>query len=746
MYVDLFMTKIKNIIRASLIETSNADPSNGDPMICILDIFGFEFTPEKKLVSNVKDPSTGRQIEGMPLMRNSLEQFCINWCNETLQKLFISCTIKAENAFYKSELPFEIEMDISELDNGNTLEMIAGKKSISSYMSDVHSFKADKRNGQIVKTGEQKIIDRMKKEQGERLNYDCTVDNECPHGVKVGECGNKECIDAHRLVSYPTHLMSATKSEKIYKYLTDRKKLDNLSDEDQDHVFSLKHYAGHVVYSFFDWMTKDANRVSNDMMTMLKDCGIGEWVNEFYGKRMADGDKGNLITVEFKTNMEELEAVLAACNCWFTRCIKPCNKQASESVPPHNIAKLYEGYKVLDQLRYTGMLDSLTIRKIGYSARMAHEDFGLDFKCLSGTIKDPKQHDDLVKWILEQDWYEEGKSYFAKNGQGEDVLVGKTKILIRDTTYQMLMKKRTQFLAEEGKRIIAVFRAKRYKDDYMAQYNACVGGGEYRDDEASGDDPKVNKYKPAVEEGMNCMLRASISRMNYLKKKHNYLQMGARTPLVQLIRAQMARNVYQKARNAKFEATNRQLLASLMMATICRQWYYERKLEFAEEEMINAANERMETYEKSSTEFMLHLEDQERKAAEERITMKKEDEYAEAMKDSRFLEGLGKQKESIFMTASDNRRKAATAMQKLHEAAGDAAGLDEELAQNEEIIQLGAHRKVQEVLVATLPESLKECGTCALIRGPEVTDNQLVAEPLQPFPEKFDDLGTMRRY
>jgi hypothetical protein len=310
----------------------------------------------------------------------------------------------------------------------------------------------------------------------------------------------------------------------------------------------------------------------------------------------------------------------------------------------------------------------------------------------------------------------------------------------------MLMQKRTQFLAEEGKRVIAVFRAKHYKDKYLAQYNACVGGGEYRDDEASGDDPKVSKYKPAVEEGMNCMLRASISRMNYLKRKHNYLQIGARTPLVQLIRAQMARNVYQKARNAKFEAGNRQQLACLMMATICRQSYYERKLEFAELDVIHAANERMEIYEKSSTEFMLHLEDQERKAAEERITMRKEEEYADAMKDSQFLEGLGKQKESVFMTASDNRRKAANAMQKLNEAAGDAAGLDEELAQNEEAIQLGAHRKVQEVLVAALPESLKECGTCALIRCPEVTDNQLVAQPLQPFPEKFDDLGTMRRY
>lgn len=57
-------------------------------------------------------------------MRNSLEQYCINWCNEALQHLFIDCVVTAEETFYQAQLGQKVGIDISELDNTNTLDMI----------------------------------------------------------------------------------------------------------------------------------------------------------------------------------------------------------------------------------------------------------------------------------------------------------------------------------------------------------------------------------------------------------------------------------------------------------------------------------------------------------------------------------------------------------------------------------------------------------------------------------------------
>jgi multidrug efflux pump subunit AcrA (membrane-fusion protein) len=204
--------------------------------------------------------------------------------------------------------------------------------------------------------------------------------------------------------------------------------------------------------------------------------------------------------------------------------------------------------------------------------------------------------------------------------------------------------------------------------------------------------------------------------------------------------------VYLKARNAKFEAGNRQQIFAWMQSTICRQAYYENKLKKAEEGLMRAEEERLAIYEKSSQEYMLELEDQERNAAEEVIEMQKEESYAEALKDAKFLETLGKQKEGLLLQASDQVRRAQEALHEMRSTAGSTAELDDQIAANEELIALGAHKEVQEVLVANLPESLKNHGTCGLIRAPDTKCNQLWVEPLQPFPEKFDDLGTMRRY
>ena len=55
-----------------------------------------------------------------------------------------------------------------------------------------------------------------------------------------------------------------------------------------------------------------------------------------------------------------------SCHPYFIRCVKPNSSKA---------AKTFEDQVVLDQLRYTGMLETIRIRKMGYPIRVTFNVF-----------------------------------------------------------------------------------------------------------------------------------------------------------------------------------------------------------------------------------------------------------------------------------------------------------------------------------------------------------------------------------
>jgi len=115
--------------------------------------------------------------------------------------------------------------------------------------------------------------------------------------------------------------------------------------------------------------------------------------------------------------------------------------------------------QVLNQLQCTGMLDTLTIRKQGYPARPDHKAFYERFKPLFPAAMD---HVELVDILRPR-----GAGFGEK-----DLIIGKTKVLLRDDTARILETERTLMMTKWAITVQCVYRGCVCAMQYQAMKNS----------------------------------------------------------------------------------------------------------------------------------------------------------------------------------------------------------------------------------------------------------------------------------
>ncbi|CCD71914.1 Unconventional myosin-IXa-like [Caenorhabditis elegans] len=140
--------------------------------------------------------------------------------------------------------------------------------------------------------------------------------------------------------------------------------------------------------SMFNTIRNQARRTpagkSDDKMSLLKSLQILK--EAIGGRRLAK--KPSSVSKQFEYSLTRLMSTLANATPYFIRCIKSNNDK---------IANHFDDNIILRQLRYTGMLETVRIRRAGYSVRIEYPSFVQQYRILlrngrDSTVDDVKEY------------------------------------------------------------------------------------------------------------------------------------------------------------------------------------------------------------------------------------------------------------------------------------------------------------------------------------------------------------------
>ncbi|NWY60746.1 MYO15 protein, partial [Chionis minor] len=253
---------------------------------------------------------------------NSLEQLCINFANEHLQHFFSQTVIAQEEEEYRQE-----QLDwipISKMCHESCLDFIAAK----------------------------------------------------PHGIL-------------RILDDQTSLTQATDHTFLQKchyhhgnspwYAKPKLPLP---------VFTVKHYAGPVTYQVHKFLNKNRDQLRPEVLDIFSQSHLKVVSHIFqkakaaYSQQRELGARGKglkpqafTLVSKFQQSLQDLTAKLRRSHAFFIRCITP---------NPKKLSNIFDVEYVSCQLRHSGIMEAIHIRKEGYPVRLPFQNFLARYGLLAG--------------------------------------------------------------------------------------------------------------------------------------------------------------------------------------------------------------------------------------------------------------------------------------------------------------------------------------------------------------------------
>uniref|UniRef100_A0A672L2J1 Unconventional myosin-Ig-like n=1 Tax=Sinocyclocheilus grahami TaxID=75366 RepID=A0A672L2J1_SINGR len=275
----------------SVIQVKDYNPAlhGKNTVIGVLDIYGFEIFDN-----------------------NSFEQFCINYCNEKLQQLFIELILRQEQDEYQRE--------------GITWQNIE-------YF-----------NNQI-------IVDLVEQPHKGIISV---LDEAC---LTAGKVTDTVCLD------------SMNKKLGQHPHYTSRKLCPADKTMDFNRDFRIRHYAGDVTYSVEGFLDKNKDPLFQDFKRLMYNSSDPVLKEMWPDGKMSitEVTKRPLTAATlFKNSIIALVDKLACKEPYYVRCIKP-----NEVKSP----LLFDDGRCQHQVAYLGLLENVHVRRAGFAYRQPYARF-----------------------------------------------------------------------------------------------------------------------------------------------------------------------------------------------------------------------------------------------------------------------------------------------------------------------------------------------------------------------------------
>ncbi|CAG5130123.1 unnamed protein product, partial [Candidula unifasciata] len=335
-------------------------------------------------------------------------------------------------------------------------------------------------------------------------------------------------------------------------------------------TFGLNHFAGVVFYDCRGFLEKNRDTFSGDLIALIHDSR-SKFINMIFSADLSMGTetrkKSPTLAFQFKKSLEQLMNTLSTCQPFFVRCIKP-----NEFKKP----LIFDRELCCKQLRYSGMMETIRIRRAGYPIRHDFAKFVDRYRILVDGIgpshkEDCRAASNKICSVVLKD---------------TDYQLGKTKVFLKDAQDSFLEQQREITLTKKILIIQKMVRSWHYRRRFLKMRKCIV------------------QVQTAV--------RVFLERKRFFVMKQGYLRLQA------LIRSRIL--------SARFNVIRRWALnlQCVCRGYLVRQWVHKRMLAIVK---IQAS---VRTIIAQKQLRMLQIENHMRQEAEE-LRMKEEAELRKKM-------------------------------------------------------------------------------------------------------------------
>ncbi|XP_059584607.1 unconventional myosin-X isoform X3 [Alligator mississippiensis] len=250
---------------------------------------------------------------------------------------------------------------------------------------------------------------------------------------------NGECLD---LIEKKLGLLALTNEESHFPQATDSTLLGKLHAQHSNnpfyvkprvavHNFGVKHYAGEVQYDVRGFLEKNRDTFRDDLLNLLRESRL-DFIYDLFELVSSRNNQDTLkcgskhrkptVSLQFKESLHSLMATLNSSNPFFVRCIKPNMQKMPDQ---------FDQTVVLNQLCYSGMLETVRIRRAGFPVRRPFQDFYKRYKVLMRNLTLPEDLNGKCAILLH-----------LYDSTSTEWQLGKNKVFLRESLEHKLEKQR----------------------------------------------------------------------------------------------------------------------------------------------------------------------------------------------------------------------------------------------------------------------------------------------------------------